>query len=148
MLSRTPLWVIADFRITIVISNDIKINSSNSGYSNRILNTGHTYGTITDIMGVIMKQGEKGKHLNTLETYHAYKISKNNVHMNNTCALIHVTPYSKHYTNSTPGSSTHPPPFLKLAGPTTKTLKITTHTARITQQGATPTHHGRKLEYT
>jgi hypothetical protein len=31
----------------------IRSSNSNSGYSDHILNTGHTYGTITDIMDII-----------------------------------------------------------------------------------------------
>jgi hypothetical protein len=31
----------------------IRSNNSNTGYSNHILNTGHTYGTITDTMEII-----------------------------------------------------------------------------------------------
>jgi hypothetical protein len=33
--------------------------------------SGHTYGTITEKMGIIRTQ-QKGKHLNTLEKYHIY----------------------------------------------------------------------------
>jgi hypothetical protein len=58
-------------------------NNSNSGYSSHILNTGHTYGTIQCTMGII-KTHKKGKYLKTLEKYHIYKISKNNLHMNDT----------------------------------------------------------------
>jgi hypothetical protein len=47
----------------------IRNNNSNSGYSNHILNTERTYGSITDIMKVIIIQ-KKGKHLNTQEKYH------------------------------------------------------------------------------
>jgi hypothetical protein len=47
----------------------IRSNCSKSGYSNHILNTGHTYGTITDTMDHIMIGG-KSRHLNTLERYH------------------------------------------------------------------------------
>jgi hypothetical protein len=60
---------------------DIKNNNSKSGYSNNILNTGHSYGNITDTMEII-KIERKGKHLNTLERYHIYKISKEGIHMN------------------------------------------------------------------
>jgi hypothetical protein len=31
----------------------IRNNNSNSGYSNHILNTGHTYGTITDTVDIV-----------------------------------------------------------------------------------------------
>jgi hypothetical protein len=49
----------------------IRNNNSNSGYSNQILNTGHTYGSITDTLNII-KTEKRGKHLNTLEKYHIY----------------------------------------------------------------------------
>jgi hypothetical protein len=38
----------------------IRNNNNNSGYSNHILNTEHTYGTINDTMDIIRK-GKKGK---------------------------------------------------------------------------------------
>jgi hypothetical protein len=50
---------------------------------------GHTYGTITDAMDFI-RRGRKDRHLNTLEKYHIYKISRNNLHMNNT----HIKAYN------------------------------------------------------
>jgi hypothetical protein len=43
------------------------------------------YGTICDTVDVIM--GRKGKYFNTLERYHIYKISKDN--MNDTCNNTH-----------------------------------------------------------
>jgi hypothetical protein len=60
----------------------IKSNNSNSGYSNHILYTGHTCGTVRDTMDVI-RTGRKGRHLNPLEKYHIYKISRTNLHMDN-----------------------------------------------------------------
>jgi hypothetical protein len=45
---------------------EIRNNNSNSGYSNHILNTGHSCGSITDTIN-ILKTEKKGKHLNTLE---------------------------------------------------------------------------------
>jgi hypothetical protein len=66
----------------------IRNNNSNSGYSNHILNTGHTYGTITDTMELV-KIGKKGRHLNTVEKCHIYRISKDNLHMNDTYTDIH-----------------------------------------------------------
>jgi hypothetical protein len=42
--------------------HDIRSNNSNSGYSNHILNAGHTYGTICHTMDVITT-GRKGKYL-------------------------------------------------------------------------------------
>jgi hypothetical protein len=63
--------------------HDIRSNNSNSGYSNHILNTRHAYGTMTDAMDIITT-GRKGQHLNTLERYHIYKPSRENLHMNDT----------------------------------------------------------------
>jgi hypothetical protein len=63
--------------------HDIRSNNSNSGYSNHILNTGHAYGAMTDTMDIIA-MGRKGKHLNTLERYHMYKTSRENLHKNDT----------------------------------------------------------------
>jgi hypothetical protein len=68
--------------------HDIRSSNSNSGYSNHILNTGHTYGIIADTM-VAITTGREGKHLNTLERYHIYKISRDNIHMNHTCIDTH-----------------------------------------------------------
>jgi hypothetical protein len=58
----------------------IRSNCSKSGYSNHILNAGHSYGKITDNMDVITI-GRKSRHLNTLERYQIYKVYKNNLHM-------------------------------------------------------------------
>jgi hypothetical protein len=93
----------------------IRNNNSKSGYSNHILSTGHTYGTITNTMKIV-KTGKKGRHLNTLEKYRIYRISKDNLNMNDTY-ITYTTPYLKHWVNSTPDSSkfpTTPPssPFL------------------------------------
>jgi hypothetical protein len=66
----------------------VRRNNANSRYSNHILSMGHTYGTITDTMDVI-KMGRKGRHLNTLERYHIYKISRNNLRMNDTHIETH-----------------------------------------------------------
>jgi hypothetical protein len=70
--------------------HDIRSNNSNTGYANHIqvLNTGHTYGTITDTMEII-KTGRKRRYLNTIEKYHIYEICKNNLHMNDTGIDIH-----------------------------------------------------------
>jgi hypothetical protein len=67
----------------------IRRNNSNLGYSNHILSTGHTYGSITDTIK-IMEIEKKGKHLNTLEKYHIYKVSRNRLQMNDT----HIDVYS------------------------------------------------------
>jgi hypothetical protein len=66
----------------------IRSNNSNSGYSNHILNTGHAYRTITNTMDIV-KTAKKGKHLNALEKYYIYKLSKNKLHMNDTHNDIH-----------------------------------------------------------
>jgi hypothetical protein len=50
-------------------------NNSSTGYANHILNSGHTYGTITGIME-INKTGRKGRYLNTLEKNITFTKSK------------------------------------------------------------------------
>jgi hypothetical protein len=62
---------------------DIRTNNCNTGYANHILNTGYTYGTITDTMEII-KTERKGRYLNTLEIYYIYEIGMDNLHMNDT----------------------------------------------------------------
>jgi hypothetical protein len=66
----------------------IRSNNSSSGYSNHILNTGHAYGTITDTMDIV-RTAKKGKHLNTLERYHMYRLSREKLHMNDTYIDTH-----------------------------------------------------------
>jgi hypothetical protein len=68
--------------------HDKKSNNSNTRYSTQILNTGHTYETIKDTMEIITI-GRKGKYLNKLEKYHIYKVSRKNLHMNNTSTDVH-----------------------------------------------------------
>jgi hypothetical protein len=62
---------------------NIESNNSNMGYSRYILDTGHTYGTMEDTMDIV-RIGRKGQHLNTLEKYYIYKISREKLHMNDT----------------------------------------------------------------
>jgi hypothetical protein len=49
----------------------IRNNNSSSIFSNHILNTGHTYGTLMDTMDITMI-GKKGKYVNNLEKYCIY----------------------------------------------------------------------------
>jgi hypothetical protein len=61
----------------------IRNNNSNSGCSSHIVNMGHTYRTITDIMDIIRTQ-KTGKHINTLQKYYICNFSKNSLYMNDT----------------------------------------------------------------
>jgi hypothetical protein len=102
--------------------HDIRTNNSNTLYANHILNTGHSYGTITDTME-IMKTESKGRYLNTLERYYIYEISKDNLHMNDT-NLIHIIPYSSHYTGIAQNNSTYIP-YIPHSTTTTQTTTKT-----------------------
>jgi hypothetical protein len=75
----------------------IRIYCSKSSYLNHILNTGHTYGTITTTMDII-RIGRKSRHLNTLEKYHIYKMYKNNSHMNDVLIEAHNTVFQTVHT--------------------------------------------------
>jgi hypothetical protein len=66
----------------------IRSNNSNSAYSNHILNMGHAYGVMTGTMDVI-RTGRKVKRLNTLDGYHIYRTSRENLHMNDTYIDTH-----------------------------------------------------------
>jgi hypothetical protein len=68
--------------------HDIRQNSSSTGYSEHILNTGHTYGTMENTMDII-ETNKKGQYLNTLENYHIYRATRKNTHMNNINRDIH-----------------------------------------------------------
>jgi hypothetical protein len=57
-------------------------------YSKHILNSGHTYGSVTDMMKVLKTQ-RKGKHLNTLERYYIYKMRKNGIQVKDACIDTH-----------------------------------------------------------
>jgi hypothetical protein len=57
----------------------IRANNANSGYSNHMLNTGHTYECITNTMQIF--KTEK-KYLNTLEKYHIYMTRKGGLQVN------------------------------------------------------------------
>jgi hypothetical protein len=46
----------------------INNNNGNSGYSKHMLNTGYTYGSITNSMTAV-KSERKGNHLNTLKRF-------------------------------------------------------------------------------
>jgi hypothetical protein len=66
----------------------VRNNNGNFGYSKHILNTGHTYGCITNTMKVL-KTERKGKHLNTLERYYMYKMSRDRLQMNDAYVDTH-----------------------------------------------------------
>jgi hypothetical protein len=66
----------------------IRNNNGNSGYSNHMLNTRHSYGSMTDTMEVV-KTERKGRHLNTLKKYYIYKTRKQKLQMNDACVDIH-----------------------------------------------------------
>jgi hypothetical protein len=66
----------------------IRSKNGNSEYSNHMLNTRHAYGSMADTMKVL-KTERKGKHLNTLEKYHIYKMSKDGLRMNDTYIDTH-----------------------------------------------------------
>jgi predicted GNAT family acetyltransferase len=59
----------------------IKYNKEDSAFAQHILNTGHQYGPIEQIMALIEK-ARKGKLMNTKENFHIYLYNQAN-------ALIH-----------------------------------------------------------
>jgi hypothetical protein len=66
---------------------DIRNNRETSGYVQHILETGHSYGKMNDIMEVI-KIEQKGSYLNTLENFHIFKLFKQGIQLNNISSNI------------------------------------------------------------
>jgi hypothetical protein len=79
--------------------HDIRHNNGNTGYSEHILNTEHTCGTMENTMDII-ETNKKGQCLNTLENYHIYIATRNNIHMNNTNKDTHNSIFKELYTIS------------------------------------------------
>jgi hypothetical protein len=77
--------------------HDIRHNNGNTGYSEYILNMGHTYGTMKNTMDII-EINKKGQCLNTLENYHIYTATRNNTHMNNINEDTHNPIFKELYT--------------------------------------------------
>jgi hypothetical protein len=61
----------------------IRTNTTNSKYAQHILDTGHTYGNIEDTLNILHLQ-KKGPLMNTIEQYQIYKLSINNLQLNDT----------------------------------------------------------------
>jgi hypothetical protein len=62
---------------------DIKNNRYNIGYAGHILNTGHSYGPMEDMMEII-KVLNKGSTMDTIERYHIYIANQNGILLNGT----------------------------------------------------------------
>jgi hypothetical protein len=54
-----------------------------SRYAQHILDTQHTYDTIEDTLDILHSE-RKGPLMSTLEPFHIYRLSKENIHMNGT----------------------------------------------------------------
>jgi hypothetical protein len=66
----------------------IRNNRETSGYVQHILETGHSFGKMNDIMEII-KIERKGSYLNTLENFHIFKLFKQGNQLNNISSNIH-----------------------------------------------------------
>jgi hypothetical protein len=66
-----------------IYKTKIAKNNVQSSVAQRILNTGHAYGYIEDTMTILHNIG-KGPHMNTLERFHSYEISKQGMHLHDT----------------------------------------------------------------
>jgi hypothetical protein len=65
------------------ILEHIHTNKATSRYAHHILDTGHAYGTIEDTLNILHLE-KKGPLMNTLEQFHIYRLSKDNLHLNDT----------------------------------------------------------------
>jgi hypothetical protein len=55
----------------------------------------------------VITTGKKGKHLNKLEKYHIYNVSKNNLHMNDTNTDTYNPIFEELYNTLTSPTSPH-----------------------------------------
>jgi hypothetical protein len=85
-----------------------------SRYAQHILDMQHAYGTMEDTLDILHIE-RKGPLMNTLERFHVYKLSKENMHINDTFADMYnpifnlITKYYKKYhTNPNPTPPTYP----------------------------------------
>jgi hypothetical protein len=67
---------------------DIRNNRETSGYVQHILETGHAFRKMNEIMEVI-KIEQKGSHLNTLENFYTFKLFQQGNQLNNNCSKTH-----------------------------------------------------------
>jgi hypothetical protein len=67
---------------------EIRNNRETSGYVQHILETGHSFGKMNDIMEII-KIEQKGSYLNTPENFHIFKLFKQGIQFNNISSNIH-----------------------------------------------------------
>jgi hypothetical protein len=66
----------------------IHTNKTTSRYAQHILDTGHAYNTIEDTLNILHFE-KKGPLMNSLEQFHIYRLSKDNLHLND----IHTDTY-------------------------------------------------------
>jgi hypothetical protein len=62
---------------------DIRNNNNNTGYAQHILNNKHEYGNIQDAMD-ILQITQKGRLMDTIETYYIYKANREGITLNDT----------------------------------------------------------------
>jgi hypothetical protein len=62
----------------------IHSNKTTSKYAQHILDTGHAFDTLENTLNV-----KKGPHMNSLERFYIYRLSRNNLHLNDTYADIY-----------------------------------------------------------
>jgi cation transport regulator ChaC len=61
-------------------AQDFHNNHANTGFSQRMLNTGDNHGNIEKVMTII-KPVKSGQYLNSLEKYHIHKIMKQHLQL-------------------------------------------------------------------
>jgi hypothetical protein len=61
----------------------IRSNKTTSKYAQHILETGHAYGNIEDILNILHFE-KKSKKMNSLEQYYIYRLTKENLQLNDT----------------------------------------------------------------
>jgi hypothetical protein len=72
-----------------------KYNNYNSKYMQHILETGHMFRKMKDIMS-IKHYDKRGKHLDTMERFFIYPETKNNNQLNDKHTFVHIKIFIQH----------------------------------------------------
>jgi hypothetical protein len=66
----------------------IRYNKTTSKYAQHILETGHTYGPLENKLNILQFE-KKNRKINSLEQYHIYRITRENLQLNDTYTNNH-----------------------------------------------------------
>jgi len=85
--------------------NDFKYSNNRSTFAEHVINEGHAFGTIDEIMNIIQYE-RKGKMLDTLEKFYIYRETKNGNQINDRLT-VHSNPIFETIVKHSPQGGQH-----------------------------------------